>query len=128
MDSTINIKVNLGYYVCIWWFKQRTSKSHKTNGQFLTPEPLAQYMLREELPMKKLKINRTDFDLAFEISDFESSAYLDTNTGAVVIIEDYALTELKKHVAEDDDLSAIVQKINSDDMLDESVCDADCCS
>ena len=70
--------------------------------------------------MKQLTINKIDFELAFELSDFESSAYLDRKSGAVVIVEEYALTELEKHVAEDDDLSVIVQKINSDDTLDES--------
>lgn len=70
--------------------------------------------------MKQLTINKIDFELAFELSDFESSAYLDTKSGAVVIVEEYALSELEKHVAEDDDLSDIVQKITSHDTLDES--------
>lgn len=70
--------------------------------------------------MKQLTINKIDFELAFELNDFESSAYLDTKSGAVVIVEEYALSELEKHVAENDDFSAIVQKINSDNTLDES--------
>jgi len=70
--------------------------------------------------MKQLTINKMDFELAFELSDFESSAYLDTETGAVVIIEDYALTELEKYVDEDAELATIVEKIKSDDTLAES--------
>lgn len=70
--------------------------------------------------MKQLTINKMDFELAFELSDFESSAYLDTETGAVVIVEDYALSELEKYVDEDSELAAIVAKIKSDDTTDES--------
>lgn len=70
--------------------------------------------------MKQLTINKIDFELAFEISDFESSAYLDTETGAVVIVEGYALSELEKYVDEDSELAAIVKKIKSDDTLAES--------
>lgn len=70
--------------------------------------------------MKQLTVSKIDLELAFEISDFESSAYLDTETGAVVIVEDYALSELEKYVDEDAELATIVEKIESDDMLDES--------
>ena len=70
--------------------------------------------------MKKVTINKMDFELAFELSDFESSGYLDTETGTVVIVEDYTLTELEKYVDEDAELAAIVEKIKSDEILDEA--------
>jgi hypothetical protein len=47
--------------------------------------------------MKQLTINRIDFDLAFEISSYETTAYLDTESGAVVFIDaniSYQLDEL----------------------------------
>lgn len=37
--------------------------------------------------MKKLKISRTDFDLAFELSHDGSTTYLDSETGEVIWIE-----------------------------------------
>jgi hypothetical protein len=36
--------------------------------------------------MRKLKINRMDFETAFELSSYEMTAYLDTETGAVIFV------------------------------------------
>lgn len=37
--------------------------------------------------MRKLKIDRHDFELAFELSDYDARAYLDSVTGEVMWIE-----------------------------------------
>lgn len=70
--------------------------------------------------MRKLKINRTDFELAFASSSDETTAFLDTETGAVIFIEDYVyrqLEELLSEAEETDDIEAVLlaQTDRSDD-------------
>jgi hypothetical protein len=48
------------------------------------------------MPMRKLKISRTDFELAFELSSYETTAYLDSETGTVIFVEDYAVDQLEE--------------------------------
>jgi hypothetical protein len=52
--------------------------------------------------MRKLKISRTDFELAFELSSYETTAYLDTETGAVIFVEDDVVDQLGELLADED--------------------------
>jgi hypothetical protein len=52
--------------------------------------------------MRKLKINRMDFETAFELSSYETTAYLDTETGAVIFVEDYVADQLEELLADED--------------------------
>jgi hypothetical protein len=61
--------------------------------------------------MRKLKINRIDFETAFELSNYETTAYLDTETGAVIFVEDYVVDQLEELLADEDseDIEAMLQ-------------------
>jgi hypothetical protein len=52
--------------------------------------------------MRKLKISRTDFELAFGLNSYEIKAYLDTETGAVILVEDHIARQLKKLFVDED--------------------------
>lgn len=52
--------------------------------------------------MRKLKIDRIDFETAFELSSYETTAYLDTETGAVIFVEDYVVDQLDELLADED--------------------------
>lgn len=52
--------------------------------------------------MRKLKINRIDFETAFELSSYETTAYLDTETGAVIFVEDYVADQLEEMLTDED--------------------------
>jgi hypothetical protein len=57
--------------------------------------------------MKQLTINRIDFDLAFEISSYETTAYLDTESGAVVFIDATISPQLDELLTDEATLEAI---------------------
>jgi hypothetical protein len=38
--------------------------------------------------MRKLKIVRIDFETAFELNSYETTAYLDMQTGAVIFVKE----------------------------------------
>lgn len=61
--------------------------------------------------MRKLKINRIDFETAFELSSYETTAYLDTETGAMIFVEDYVVDQLEELLADVDseDIEAVLQ-------------------
>jgi hypothetical protein len=61
--------------------------------------------------MRKLKISRSDFELAFELGSYETTAYLDTETGAVIFVEDYVVHQLEELLAdeESEDIEAVLQ-------------------
>jgi hypothetical protein len=62
--------------------------------------------------MRKLKIDRTDLDLAFGLSSYETTAYLDTETGVVIFVEDYVVDQLEELLADAEnleDIEAVVQ-------------------
>ena len=62
--------------------------------------------------MRKLKINRIDFETAFELSSYETTAYLDTETGTVIFVEDYVADQLGELFADEDsaeDIESLVQ-------------------
>jgi len=52
--------------------------------------------VEQEFAMHKLKISRMDIELAFELSSYETTAYLDIETGKVVFVEDYAVNLLEE--------------------------------
>jgi hypothetical protein len=57
--------------------------------------------------MRKLKISRTDFELAFELSSYETTAYLDMETGTVIFVEDYVMDQLEELLADAENLEDI---------------------
>jgi Uncharacterised protein family (UPF0158) len=57
--------------------------------------------------MRKLKINRIDFETAFELSSYETTAYLDTETGAVIFVEDYVVDQLEELLVDENSAEAI---------------------
>lgn len=67
--------------------------------------------------MRKLKIDRMDFETAFELSDFGSEAYLDSETGAVIIVTDETNMQLEPFISEDDHLETVLSKVRADETL-----------
>jgi len=61
--------------------------------------------------MRKLKISRRDFETAFELSRYETTAYLDTETGAVIFVEDYIVDQLQELLVDEDreNIEAVLQ-------------------
>jgi hypothetical protein len=61
--------------------------------------------------MRKLKIDRIDFETAFELSSYETTAYLDTETGVVIFVEDYVVNQLEELLSNEDseDIEAVLQ-------------------
>lgn len=61
--------------------------------------------------MQKLKINRIDFEAAFELSSYETTAYLDMETGAVIFVEDYVVDQLEGLLVDEDseDVETVLQ-------------------
>src|SRR6266496_4851197 len=62
--------------------------------------------------MHKLKISRIDFELAFDLNSYETTAYLDTETGVVVFVENYAVYQLEELLTNEetiDDIQATLQ-------------------
>jgi rubrerythrin len=57
--------------------------------------------------MRKLKISRTDSELDFELSNYETTAYLETETGAVIFVEDYVVDQLEELLADPENLEDI---------------------
>jgi hypothetical protein len=70
--------------------------------------------------MEKLKINRMDFELAFELSSYETTAYLNTETGAVVFVEDYTSHQLEELLTDEETLEATLETIQAQPDLDDS--------
>lgn len=54
--------------------------------------------------MRKLRINRIDLEMVFEPGNDESSAYLDTETGAVILVENALFRELE----DSEDIEAVL--------------------
>jgi hypothetical protein len=61
--------------------------------------------------MRKLKINRIDFETAFELSSYETTAYLDTEVGAVILVENYLVNQMEELLADKDgeDIESVLQ-------------------
>jgi hypothetical protein len=57
--------------------------------------------------MRKLKISRTDFELAFELSSYETAAYLDTETGMVIFVEAYVVDQLEELFPDTENLEVV---------------------
>ncbi len=63
--------------------------------------------------MRKLKINRVDFGLAFELSSYETTAYLDTEAGAVLFVEDYTSDQLAARLTDEATLEAALATVRT---------------
>jgi hypothetical protein len=63
--------------------------------------------------MKKLQINRLDFELAFDWQSDESSAWLDTETGAVLYLEEAASERLEELWADEEELEDILSTLEA---------------
>ena len=61
--------------------------------------------------MRKLKISRIDFETAFELSSYETTAYLDAETGSVLFVEDYVADQLGELFANavSEDIGSVLQ-------------------
>lgn len=57
--------------------------------------------------MHKLKISRIDFELAFELNSYETTPYLDTESGEVVFVETYAVNQLEELLTNEETLDDI---------------------
>ena len=70
--------------------------------------------------MKKLKINRLNFELAFELSGYETSAYLDSESGEVLFVEEDASSQLGELLTDEETIDDILATINAQtDMRDD---------
>ena len=70
--------------------------------------------------MHKLKISRMDFELAFELNSYETTAYLDTETGKVIYIETYAVHQLEELLTNEETLCDIAVAVQAQDGLTET--------
>ncbi len=70
--------------------------------------------------MRQLRINRPDFETAFELSSYEMTAYLDTETGAVVFVEDYILRQLEELLTDEETFEAALATIQTQPDLDDN--------
>jgi hypothetical protein len=70
--------------------------------------------------MRQLTINRIDFESAFELSSYETNAYLNTETGAVVFVEDYISHQLEELLTDEETLEAALATIQAQPDLDYS--------
>jgi hypothetical protein len=62
--------------------------------------------------MRKLKIDRIDFETAFELSSYEKTAYLDNEIGTVIFVKDYVADQPGELLADEDsveDIESLVQ-------------------
>lgn len=78
--------------------------------------------------MHRLKISRMDFELAFELNSYETTVYLDTETGTVVFVEVYAVNQLETLLTGEEtseDIMAMIQaKTNLSETDREQLMDA----
>lgn len=63
--------------------------------------------------MQKLKINRIDFELAFELNSYETTADLDTTTGKVVFVEEYVTSLLDELLTDGETLDGILTALQT---------------
>jgi hypothetical protein len=69
--------------------------------------------MREMGIMRKLKINRMNFELAFELDSYETTAYLDTVIGDVLFVEEDANRRLEKLLTGEDNLESILATVQA---------------
>jgi hypothetical protein len=72
--------------------------------------------------MKRLKINRIDFELAFELGSDEATTYLDSKSGAVIFVEEYITTQLDKLLTDEETLDAILSTLQDQANLSNIEC------
>jgi hypothetical protein len=63
--------------------------------------------------MRKVKINRMDFELAFEQGSYDTTAYLDAETGAIIYVEEDALRQLDELLAGQETLEAALATLQA---------------
>jgi hypothetical protein len=78
--------------------------------------------------VRKLKINRIDFETAFQLNSNETTAYLDTVTGAVIFVEDDVTDQLEELPGDEDsaeDIESLLQaRIDLSDIERQQLLDA----
>lgn len=70
--------------------------------------------------MHKLKISRMDFELAFDLNNSETTAYLDTETGKVIFVENYAIHQLEELLTNEETLDDIQASLQAQTNLSET--------
>jgi len=69
--------------------------------------------------MHQLKISRMDFDLAFELNSYETTAYLDIETGVVIFVENYTVHQLEELLTNEETLDDIQSTLQAQTNLSE---------
>jgi hypothetical protein len=70
--------------------------------------------------MRKLNISRTDFETAFELSSYEITTYLDTETGTIIFVEDHTIDQLEALLTEGETLEDIEAALQAKTDLSDS--------
>ena len=70
--------------------------------------------------MHKLKISRMDFELAFDLSSYETTVYLDTETGVVIFVENYTVHQLEELLTNEETLDDIQASMQAQTNLSET--------
>ncbi len=70
--------------------------------------------------MHKLKISRMDFELAFDLSSYETTVYLDTETGVVIFVENYTVHQLEELLTNEETLDDIQASLQAQTNLSET--------
>lgn len=63
--------------------------------------------------MKKLTINRLNFELAFELSDYATTAYLDSESGEVLFVEEDSVSQLDDIFTNEETLESMIATIQA---------------
>lgn len=69
--------------------------------------------------MRKVKINREDLAMALSLNDYDTSAYLDTETGAILYTGTELTLGLEDRLSDGESLEAVLAAIQASDDLDE---------
>lgn len=67
--------------------------------------------------MKKVKINRSDFELYFELGSDEMTPYLDTEDGSVLLVENSAAYQVEKLLTNEETLEAVEAAIRAQENI-----------
>lgn len=63
--------------------------------------------------MRKLKINRADFETAFDLNDYDTTCYLDSKTGDVLYSYENILSEVAEVLTEADTLESAMEMVQA---------------
>jgi hypothetical protein len=67
--------------------------------------------------MRRIKINRADLELAFQLSGYEANAYLERETGAVMIIAAETVSQLDNLAADAETLDEMLAALDAEPHL-----------